>query len=258
MASPIYEDEMIKSNPNVLKLEESLDKLKLDNPAIGKCIDYLEELSKSQKISMFYVGGFVRDLWLGEKPRDVDIVLFYSFLEEQFKYVTKEYLKGENSFGGLKLNIEGIEVDVWSADKTYAFTKKDSIFFPLNVISNLPKATFFNIDGMVLEVYAPDNKRLFWESDFFDALKNETLEMQIMETIQTSEPWYAKLQIVRAYNFKERFNNWSIGTNLQNYISSWLPKLEIDDLTNLYEKRYGVESDKQVLYAGLLALTVDK
>lgn len=234
------ENEINNLSPRAARFEYLLKKLKQEKNSLSKCIRFLEDMSRQNYLQLFYFGGFLRDLWLEFTPRDIDIV-FNKVDEKQFEYLTEEYFISKNRFGGLKLEIEGVNVDAWPIQYTWTFAKEKILPKSIN---HLPETTFFSIDSIVLEVYAPNERRWGWEQGFFEACETKTLEIQ-----QHENPFPA-LQLVRAYELSNHLG-FKAGENLKEYIKSNLDKTNPSELSNTYEKHYGNSINPIELYIRL-------
>lgn len=79
-----------------------------------------------------------------------------------------------NSFGGMKFKLEGMDVDAWALDNTWAFAA--GISYPASP-TILPETTFLNIESVLAMVWHPDGPWMF-EKGFFDAMRTRTIEIQ--------------------------------------------------------------------------------
>lgn len=221
------------------KFEYLLEKVKKQGGKLARCISDLEKISSDNELNMFYFGGFLRDLWLGNTPRDIDIVL-NSYSEELFDKLIREHKIGSNRFGGFRLDFEGIRVDAWPVHRTYAFA--NSLVLPSS-INRLPETTVFNAEGIVLEVYPAQNVRLGWERNFFEACESRTLEMQGYTKIL-----FPDLQIVRAYEIQKNLG-WSVGPALREFIRHNLSNHRAEELATVYKNHYEKDISAGEIYS---------
>src|SRR5687767_661739 len=89
-------------------------RLRARNSGIDQFISSLAEVGRPSM-----VGGLVRDAVLGRRPRDLDIVVECS--EGALQQLMGLYPHRRNSFGGYKVEIAGLELDVWTVKSTWAF-----------------------------------------------------------------------------------------------------------------------------------------
>ncbi len=113
--------------------------------------DIIEKLCKSGNI--YLVGGACReykDHSDFEYLRDVDIVIDITD-KKAFEKITHEYPLRKNRFGGYKFFCEGLTVDVWSIDDTWAFKEKMITCPRDEYIDRFKDTVFFNIDAIVYD-----------------------------------------------------------------------------------------------------------
>ncbi len=123
---------------------------------IDKKLNYLKEKSKNFSIFLtcidsfnpIIIGGFIRDVINNNQTRDIDIIL-NTTIEEIDKIVKQNNLKyTKNSFGGYKIFIGDIVIDLWTMDNHYLFKngtyEKD--------IENLKETTFINYDSLIYDL----------------------------------------------------------------------------------------------------------
>ncbi len=204
-----------------------IEKRKILDDPLGRCIMRLEDISESQQVQLFYFGGLLRDLWLDLIPRDVDIVSLHSL--DSIKNAFADYPISYNRFGGMKLSIEGMNVDIWKVEDTHYFKEND---FPLRCIHLLPDTVFFNLESIVYEVNASEGYRLGWENGFFDGCENKTID-----SIRMVNP-FPELQLARTYHLHEKLN-WNLGENLKRFIRATLPECDKEEIHKEFISRYG-------------------
>lgn len=230
--------------PQIAKFEYLLSKLKSEETPLARCVRNLERISAENEIQLFYLGGFPRDLWLEMAPRDVDLV-YWSFSEPRFMKSVKGNFVKRNRFGGLKLDFEGIEVDAWALESTRPFIDSGEVLTCPHI---LPEITFFTVESIVLEVYAPEAKRLCWSKGFFESCEKKILE------IQNPRNAYPDLQLVRTYNLRKRLG-WEVGEKLKGFISYNLNNTTPENLGEIYRSHYGLDINPKELYSYLEVLS---
>ncbi len=230
-----------QTSPRLEKFESLLLEAKTQESKLGNCVRYLEHTSQQEELQMFYVGGFLRDLWLArEDTRDIDI-MFNVLTKNRFERALKDKIVRRNRFGGLKLDIEGMLVDAWPVEETYSFAQREILPAAVSVF---PSTTFFTVESIVLEVYAPDERRWGWENGFFAACENKELE------VQNYQNPFPHLQLVRAHTLHEKLT-WSIGQKLAHFIKAHLPKYTAEELAHTYHEHYGIKIKPAALYTSL-------
>lgn len=93
------------------------------------------------------VGGGPRDWFVGRSPRDLDFVVRTS--PGRLHDVVDSHLVRRNRYGGCKLAIGDMAVDVWCLDATWAFTHSKK-FSP--TLSDLPHTAFYNLDAITVSL----------------------------------------------------------------------------------------------------------
>lgn len=228
------------ASARLARFESLIAKTKMRKDPLGKCINYLENLSKEEEMQIFYVGGFLRDLWLGRDARDVDIV-FNIINKYRFEQMMEKNVVKRNRFGGLKLDIEGMSVDAWPVEDTHSFLTREFLPSSINIF---PATTFFTAESIVLEAYAPQGKRWGWEKDFFDACAKKELE------IQNSVTPFPTMQLARTYNLTRKLG-WKVGRKLTEFIDVNLPKYKPTELAEQHRLHYGTSVDANLIYQSL-------
>ncbi|MBU1051060.1 MAG: hypothetical protein KJ718_00705 [Nanoarchaeota archaeon] len=222
------------------QFETALDKLKNKQDPLAHCVSRLENISRDAEIQMFYFGGFPRDLWLGQEPRDVDIVC-NDIHEERFKEATRANFIRQNRFGGMKLDFQGIEVDAWAIANTQPFIDEGNL---LTCPHLLPEITFLPVESIVLEVYAPNAERLYWEKGFFKACEEKVLELQ---NPRNTSP---DLHLVRLAHLQKKLG-WRIGDSLRRFVQYRLPRTTPARLAELHQSHYGTPINPKDLYSAI-------
>ncbi|MFH0782587.1 MAG: hypothetical protein V2B20_11655 [Pseudomonadota bacterium] len=181
-------------------------------------------------------GGTVRSLMLGtgthRRPRDIDIVLS-SVSVDNIKELFSDSFVRKTRFGGVKLQRNDMDFDIWPIDKTWAYVNDDS---KARTYGNLPKTTFLNIEAIAIDIWpkAEGQKRTIYSDDdsFFKAIISETLE------INREENPFPNLCVVRSLIMaaKTRFK---LGPRLSEYIEKYGFAISPQELEEVQIKHYG-------------------
>lgn len=157
---------------------------------------------RSKQWTAYSFGGIPRgvlDLGAKYNPRDLDLVFddndFFEF-EKAFYQIIKK----RNSYGGLKLNFNGLAIDAWPLSATWAFREKliKNVSF-----ESLPRTTFLNIDGIIVEVNPREKKRRrVFESGFYSSWAQHVLDINLIENPHPEICFARTLQISRRFGFK--------------------------------------------------------
>ncbi|WP_051692036.1 protein NO VEIN domain-containing protein [Pedobacter borealis] len=208
------------------------DKTKTDNflnflkDKIGvKGFSFLEELSKIAEVYIF--SGVVRNFFIkyNGQIRDFDVVvktekdMLSSFLSNL------EYK--QNSFGGYKLKIGTLSVDLWHVENTWAY-KKDKVKSDLFDFYSLPKTAFFNFSSVIFHFNA---KEFVYTKNFIDFLKTKTIDLVLEENPMPH------LCIVNSIYYHQKFNL-TISENLKKYCISHFYDFKEVDFNNIQLKHF--------------------
>ncbi|MCJ1909962.1 hypothetical protein [Planococcus ruber] len=194
---------------------------------------FIDDLEK-KGIDIILFGGIVRNYYennFSEKPRDIDIVL-HSCIDFDFeKYLElNNYSYYINKFGGYKLELDELNIDIWSIEKTWAF--KENIITFRN-LKDLNKTVFLSTDAIF---YNFTSKQLF-DNGFLESIQKKEIDIVLEKTP------FPEINLVKAFYLKNKFNL-NFSSDLSNYYSQWLSKKEnkrlaIEELNLLSNKRYG-------------------
>ena len=161
-------------------------------------------------------------------PRDLDIIFGYVSREELATLFSGD-VKGETGLGGLKLEVRDWSIDMWPLQDTWAF-KENKISG--KGFSDYPKTTFLDVDAVAIELFSTrKQKRKIYSEGFFEAISSKTIELNF-----EGNPAPAKC-IVRALQMARKFN-FAIGPKLARYMASYVRRMEIEELAQIYQHRY--------------------
>ena len=147
---------------------------------------------------LYLIGGVLReyrDHHEINSLRDMDIiiqvrdVIAWNNILETYSFYT-------NRFGGHKLTCDGLLIDVWPIEDTWAFRKHIIQCPPEEYLLNLPKTVFLNIDGIIYD----------WDSEtWYDAEYQQALSSHILDVVLPQNP-QIPLNILRAFVLADRYN----------------------------------------------------
>lgn len=114
--------------------------------------EFITNLQRNHNLYVF--SGVIRDFFL-DVPfhRDIDLVIDGDIDESLLSKCTYK----RNSYGGYKIKVNNVSVDLWSLNKTWAFTYQKSIEFQLE--RELPNTAFFNFSSIIFSL--AENKFLY-------------------------------------------------------------------------------------------------
>lgn len=148
----------------------------LQNPARGKgqVSSFIDQLCQLGEVAI--IGGLIRDLALNRHHRhksDIDLVTEFSDqILEQFLIENKaSFIK--NKFGGYRVALKDWDLDIWSLDKTWAFSQNlvQDISF-----KGLLKTTFFNWDAII---YLVNLDQLIFDEQYFENINRRILSFNL-------------------------------------------------------------------------------
>ncbi len=206
------------------------------NEGVASVLDTLSKM-RMRGWTAFVFGGIPRGVFDNGRhyqPRDLDLV----FEDEHFDYFESAFehcLQKRNSYGGLRLQISGTSVDAWPLSATWAFREG---YVERPSFETLPKTTFLNIDGIIVEaVVKPGRKRRVYESGFFTGWKKRILEINLRDNPHPAICVVRTLHISKRYGFK-------ISHRLSMYLWQMLTAMPLRELELAQANHYGrVEFD---------------
>lgn len=152
----------------------------------------------AQSGNIYLIGGVLReflDHGTISNLRDIDIIVDIRNRDLWNETLTKYALRC-NRFGGYKLVCDGLLIDTWPVEQTWAFREKIINCSPNEYISMLPETVFLNIDGIIY-----DWTQEKWEdTKYRQALASKTLDVVLAPNPQVL------LNIVRTFVLKHRYS----------------------------------------------------
>jgi len=185
----------------------------------------LEFWNKINSINHCYVfGGFIVDfLNKKTKHRDIDIVI--DTLSSESILLIKKYDGKKNNFGGYKINIDGIIIDLWAIEDTWAIKKMNYINFDL--FSILPSTSFFNSTAII---YSLREQQLTFKNKFL-----QFIDENILDILFEDNP-LPELCIVKSYQYYCQKIN--LSDKLKKYIIRMFPHV-CHRFDNVQKRHYG-------------------
>jgi hypothetical protein len=167
-----------------------------------KAYEFWNKLSSINDCYIF--GGFIVD-YLNKKNehRDIDIVI--DFLNRESIELIHQFEGVKNSFGGYKIKIENIVIDLWAITDTWAIKKMNYLNFDL--LSILPSTSFFNSTAII---YSIQNKKLIHNKKFLQFFNEK-----IIDILFEDNP-IPELCIIKSYEY------YIHGFNLTNHLKEYI------------------------------------
>jgi len=186
-----------------------------------------------------YFGGTLRSLLLNRirgrkglgRPRDLDIVVADASIQRLKQRLGHRVVR-ETRFGGIKVERESWQFDLWPLEATWAFKKDQNLF---STFSALPYTTFFNLEAVAVDVWArPGSQRNIYEGDgrFFEGLLTKTIELN-----DEHNPFPA-LCVVRSL-VMAKTTGFAIGPRLVSYLFTHSIRISDCELETAQRHHYG-------------------
>lgn len=197
---------MVKESIKILKEKDTPKKFTeyLENKIGAEVYSFLRELSSFSDVLIF--SGIIRNFFLKYKGdiRDFDIVINTDeILIEKF---LKKFGYKKNSFGGYKIQIRSLKIDIWHIETTWAYSKQ-KIGLELFKHYSLPDTAFFNFSSVVFD---------FKNQEFISSLSFERfLETKEIDLVLEENPM-PQLCIVNTIYYKQKYRL-SVSRRLQQY-----------------------------------------
>ena len=183
--------------------------------------------------TVFVFGGVPRgvfDLGLRYRPRDLDVVFddeHFGFFESAFE----RYIVRRNNYGGLRLRFRDILIDAWPLSSTWGFREG---FVRGPSFEKLPRTTFLNIDGIIIEAAArKGRKRRIYESGFFSGWTQRILDINLRENP------FPGICVARTLHLAKRFG-FRLSHRLAMYVWEMLSRESFAELERSQMMHYGV------------------
>ena len=147
----------------------------IDTP-LSSVVEFLNYAAAiSHEGGPYIFGGVLRDIAMFGREgftSDIDIVIDGGWRELEGYLIRKGAAK--NKFGGLRILVDDRPVDVWKAERTWAFSEG---LMEYKGIHSLLDTTILNWDSILMDWR---NKRLICKSDYFAALHERRLDVVFM------------------------------------------------------------------------------
>lgn len=148
----------------------------------------------SKKTEVYVFSGIIRNFFLGETIfRDLDIVVGdVECVIDTINAVDSAVEFKINSFGGVKVKIQNLTIDLWGLENTWGIRKDNMPLTPMSLL----KTAFFNFSAIVFDY----NKSQFYYDDAFVHF----LENRMMDVVYTKNP-NIPLCIINSCYYREKY-----------------------------------------------------
>lgn len=135
----------------------------------GYSWNIIEEVAATTKVYIF--SGVIRNFFLGYwQNRDLDIVVENINNIKLSKNILRNAIIKKNKFGGFKIELDKLVIDVWDIKKTWGLVQEKKNPVPEELI----KTVFFNFSAIV---YDFNDAKFIFDNEFCDFLHTKMLKV---------------------------------------------------------------------------------
>lgn len=165
-----------------------------------------------ENVDIYVFSGVIRNYFLNRHElRDIDFVV------EDFSKIrefVEDYEFRENSFGGYKIKIGDIDVDLWETKNTWAFKYQNEIDYKL--FRAIPNTSFFNFSSVI---YHLNRKEFILNEDFLKFLSKKELEISFYPNPNH------QLCLINTLYYSEKYRL-TIGIKLKSFLKKQSAKID--------------------------------
>jgi hypothetical protein len=183
------------------------------------------------KTEVYLFSGAIRNYFIGRKYdrlRDIDFIIND---EMDIELLFPNLPINKNSFGGYKITIEKLTVDLWIIKNTWALNHGQTKL-PYKQLDHLPNTTFFNFSSIL---YSLNSKEFIIGKHFLRFLKFKKIDV-----VLEKNP-YPALCIVNSFYYSDKYH-FQLSKNLISYIINNYED-NIGDFERMQLKHFG-----QIIY----------
>lgn len=149
---------------------------------------------------VYLLGGVARELYNYKYSknsritpvRDIDIVVNLKENYQLLDSLMKNFPYKLNRFGGYKIEINNVKIDIWEIQKTWAYRNNIIKYGRNNMGLNLQNTVFLNYDAIIYY----SNKNRFYSKKY-----KECLEKKVLDIVLSKNP-EVYLNLLRTIEFK--------------------------------------------------------
>lgn len=192
---------------------------------------FLHELNVNHNTFLF--SGILRNFFLNvfETPRDLDIIISRANFSSDLIYLMKRY--GDyrmNSYGGYKLEIDNLKIDIWFIEDTWALKYGIVDVRKFNTIEKaVLYSTFFNFSSIL---YDFKKNEFIYDDIFSNFLKSKTMDIVLKEN--PSEI----LCVINIIYYAEKYKL-NLSNKTKNYFLDKFPAYFESEFDNIQLKHFG-------------------
>ena len=141
-----------------------------------KSFNLLQKIATQTDVYVF--SGVIRNYLLGESTsKDFDIVVRGPISPMINNILSNDVIINRNSFGGYKLCVDDLNIDLWSIENTWSLLKQPEL---RSTPYTLVKTVFFNFSAIVFDV---NNLRFIYDDSFLSFY-----EFRVMDVVNEDNP----------------------------------------------------------------------
>lgn len=190
---------------------------------------FIDEISSNCEVLIF--SGIIRNFFIKHrgKLRDLDLVLNKTDNTKIDNYLS-HYTFKKNSFGGYKVLIKDLPIDIWELTTTWALNNY-KIELELFNDYNLPNTVFFNFSAIAFNY---NTKKFIASENFIKFLETREIDLVLEENplpqlcIVNTIHYMVKFQLVISDNLKRYYSR-----NFSNFSEEDYEKIQIKHFKNI-------------------------
>jgi hypothetical protein len=187
-----------------------------------KVMSFLDELSS--KCDVYIFSGVIRNYFLNIiSSRDIDVVFEGNINVDS---LLQNYDWVRNSFGGYKIKINDMNIDMWQLQDTWALSYQKTIDYDLAKF--IPNTAFFNFASIV---YHYNNNKFYHTPDFAKFIRDREIDITYYPNANIP------LCIVNSFYYSDKLGL-PLGDKLVTYIKQKF-RIESEDYTKVQIKHFG-------------------
>lgn len=186
----------------------------------------LRVLNSLREVSTVYIfSGVIRNYFLGiSEVRDLDIVLSTDVNIEKY---FSSFQVHRNSFGGYKIKVGDIFLDIWTLDSSWALKHQKNLNF--ETAKHVPSTAFFNFSSIMFNL---NENSFYYTKHFLRFLQNKEIDVVYKPNFNY------ELCVLNSFYYSHKFNL-KISDKLQKYIVYLNKKIKPENYEKVQIKHFG-------------------
>ncbi len=189
------------------------------------CRFWSELLSNGE---FYIIGGAIRAIHQNRRPRDIDIIV-KDGLAEIVRELGRDAIVQRNYFGGYKLNLNGLLIDIWDFDRHWAF--KSGVLDARE--DNLARSCLFDFDALI---YSPATDYLDI-THYENCLRTKTIDFVCHDSNYIKKNPGGLNNVLRLLVAAEDYNL-SFSSRVAAYVISYMEKYDLSSFSECELRHY--------------------